>query len=123
MRVAEPTRVMSRLPVAAPELFKSLSDPTRWAILQMVSGVAELPFSRLAEALDVGRPTISHHTRSLAEAGLIDVVRRGRTTSYSLRRSGMQALQDALSSVVRPRGAAPVASEAARLDEADLLTW
>ncbi|TDC85088.1 metalloregulator ArsR/SmtB family transcription factor [Actinomadura sp. 7K507] len=68
------------------EVFKALSDPIRWTIVQLVAQEDEYACSLLEDTLPVSKPTISYHTKILTQAGLLEVRKRGRNYFYSLRR-------------------------------------
>jgi DNA-binding transcriptional ArsR family regulator len=89
--------VVSREPVVATEVFKALSDPIRWNIVQQVAREDEFACSILEETLPVSKPTISYHTKVLIQAGVIAVRKRGRNYFYSLRRD---VLHDAIDEVL-----------------------
>jgi|SRR4051812_30433333 len=77
---------------------KALSDPIRVEILDLLRQAGgEVCQCELAPLFDVTQPTLSHHLRKLAEAGLIEVERRGRWAYYSLREDSMEALHSWLS--------------------------
>ncbi|MFE6820888.1 ArsR/SmtB family transcription factor [Streptomyces sp. NPDC057690] len=130
---------MSREAVAAPEAFKALGDPIRWSIVQQIAEQDELACSVLEDTLPVSKPTISYHTKILAQAGLIEVRKRGRNYFYALRRDVMRSLVDELWTMAPgPRlvGEAPAARPAAPTEselkpavgddtpqQAVLLTW
>ncbi|GGM98091.1 ArsR/SmtB family transcription factor [Streptomyces fuscichromogenes] len=126
---------MSREEIAAPEGFKALGDPIRWSIIQQIAEQDELACSLLEDTLPVSKPTISYHTKILAQAGLIEVRKRGRNYFYALRRDALRSLMDELWTMApgpRPVGEAPTPrpapeSEPAAGDEASqqtaLLTW
>jgi ArsR family transcriptional regulator len=59
-------------------LFSVLADPVRLRMLSMIASAPEMCSCALEEPLDKSQPTVSHHTRVLAEAGLIEGERRGR---------------------------------------------
>jgi DNA-binding transcriptional ArsR family regulator len=126
----------------ATEVFKALSDPIRWNIVQQVARQDEFACSVLEETLPVSKPTISYHTKVLIQAGVIAVHKRGRNYFYSLRRDvlrgvidevvglspGPRAAEDATPATPaagpatgRAREAPPAASEADPL--VTLLTW
>ena len=66
---------------------KALSDPTRMAILQKIASCAEeMPCSTLASECTVSQPTISHHLKELAGAGLIKPRREAKFFFYQLNR-------------------------------------
>lgn len=59
-------------------VFAALSDPVRLRLLSMVAAEGEVCSCNLEAPLGKSQPTISHHTRVLAEAGLIEGEKRGR---------------------------------------------
>ena len=71
---------------AADRSLTVLADPTRVRILRLIrdSGDGRVLVGRTAEALGVTQPTVSHHTRVLAEAGLITGDKRGRWVYWSV---------------------------------------
>jgi ArsR family transcriptional regulator len=58
----------------------ALGDPVRLRLLSIVAAEGEVCSCNLEAPLQRSQPTISHHTRVLAEAGLITGVRRGKWT-------------------------------------------
>ena len=72
-------------------LFKALSDPMRLRVLGLL---AERPLAghELAERLSLTPPTISHHMRRLAAAGLVDITPDAQSRIYSLRLEAIRAL-------------------------------
>jgi ArsR family transcriptional regulator len=60
------------------QIFSALSDPVRLRMFSMIASEIEVCSCALEEPLAKSQPTISHHTRILAEAGLITGERRGR---------------------------------------------
>ena len=107
---------------------KALADPLR---LRMLSAIATDPRGEscvcdLAELAEVSQPTVSHHLRTLREAGLLSSERRGTWVWYRIpapRRSAVAALLDAFAPAAvegldQPAGppAEPVAPAPADLD-------
>jgi DNA-binding transcriptional ArsR family regulator len=76
------------------EVFKALSDPIRWDIIQQMAAVDELPCSVLEDTLPVSKPTISYHTKLLIQAGLVTVRKQGRNLFYVLRRETLREIVD-----------------------------
>ncbi|RBY84337.1 helix-turn-helix transcriptional regulator [Blastococcus sp. TF02A-26] len=68
------------------EVLRVLGDPVRWRIVTLFGDEDELACGVLQRALPVSKPTVSYHTSVMARAGLIDVHRRGRHVTYTLRR-------------------------------------
>jgi ArsR family transcriptional regulator len=58
----------------------ALGDPVRLRLLSIVSAEGEVCSCHLEAPLGKSQPTISHHTRVLAEAGLIVGEKRGKWT-------------------------------------------
>lgn len=61
-----------------------LSDPIRLRLLTLVATQGEVCSCDLEAPLGRTQPTISHHTRVLAEAGLLSAERRGRLTFWTV---------------------------------------
>jgi ArsR family transcriptional regulator len=59
-------------------LLAALADPVRLRLLSIVAAQTEVCSCDLEGPLAKSQPTISHHTRVLAEAGLIVGEKRGR---------------------------------------------
>jgi ArsR family transcriptional regulator, arsenate/arsenite/antimonite-responsive transcriptional repressor len=59
-------------------VFGALSDPVRLRLLSLVASQVEVCSCDLEAPLGRSQPTVSHHTRVLAEAGLIVGEKRGR---------------------------------------------
>ncbi len=60
------------------QIFGALSDPARLRMLSLIASEPEVCSCSLEGPLAKSQPTISHHTRILAEAGLIAGEKRGR---------------------------------------------
>jgi ArsR family transcriptional regulator, arsenate/arsenite/antimonite-responsive transcriptional repressor len=81
-------------------LFKALSDPVRLRLLSLIASHAggEACVCELTGFFDVSEPTISHHLKSLREAGLVTSERRASWVYYRVvpeALSGLSALLDA----------------------------
>jgi DNA-binding transcriptional ArsR family regulator len=83
-------------PISPAEAFKALGDPIRWSIIWQVAESEELAASVLEDTLPVSKPTISYHTKILAQAGLINVHKRGRNYFYRLQTEAFEELLGAL---------------------------
>jgi ArsR family transcriptional regulator, arsenate/arsenite/antimonite-responsive transcriptional repressor len=59
-------------------IFGALADPVRLRMLSLIAAEAEVCSCALEGPLAKSQPTISHHTRILSEAGLIEGEKRGR---------------------------------------------
>lgn len=131
-------------PISPAEAFKALGDPIRWSIIRQVAESEELAASVLEDTLPVSKPTISYHTKILAQAGLINVHKRGRNYFYRLQAEAFEELLNALEDLLvagplaegaktsstrrRRRGAEPARVErlrpaAGEAPPVSLLTW
>jgi ArsR family transcriptional regulator len=62
----------------AASVLAALADPIRLRLLSIVAAEGEVCSCNLEGPLGKSQPTISHHTRILADAGLITGERRGK---------------------------------------------
>lgn len=70
---------------ATAALFKALGDPARVRIVNLLAtGAGPACVCELTPRLGLSQPTVSHHLRRLAEAGLLDREQRGTWAYYSL---------------------------------------
>jgi ArsR family transcriptional regulator, arsenate/arsenite/antimonite-responsive transcriptional repressor len=58
--------------------FAALGDPVRLRLLSLIAAAGECCSCELEAPLGRSQPTISHHTKALAEVGLIAGEKRGR---------------------------------------------
>lgn len=75
-------------------VFAALSDPVRLRLLSIVAAEGEVCSCNLEGPLAKSQPTISHHTRVLAEAGLIEGEKRGRWMWWHLVPEQVERLRD-----------------------------
>ena len=64
-------------PQAPMELLRTLADPHRLRILDVLSRKGEQSQSDLIRELGLAQPTVAYHARRLSEAGLIVREKRG----------------------------------------------
>jgi ArsR family transcriptional regulator len=76
--------------------FAALSDPVRLRAFNLIATAGEVCSCDLLEPLGKAQPTISHHTKALAEAGLITGEKRGRWMWWSIVPERVAAIRDAL---------------------------
>ncbi|MFV2103750.1 ArsR/SmtB family transcription factor [Micromonospora sp. LOL_024] len=79
--------------------FKALGDPVRLQLMSMIASAegGEACVCDLTPAFDLTGPTISHHLRTLREAGLVDAERRGTWIYYRARPQILRQLSALLS--------------------------
>ncbi len=73
-------------------LFKALGDPVRLQIASMIAAAPELCVCDITPAFELSAATISHHLKTLREAGLVDSERRGTFVYYRIRPAALEAL-------------------------------
>ena len=79
--------------VATAGLFKALADPARVRIVNLLATSAEpICACHLYEPLGLAQPTVSHHLKTLVEAGLLEREQRGKWAYFSLRREAVEKL-------------------------------
>jgi ArsR family transcriptional regulator, arsenate/arsenite/antimonite-responsive transcriptional repressor len=72
----------------------ALAQETRLRIFRLLvpAGEIGIPAGEIAERLDIPAATLTFHLKELANAGLVESRREGRSIIYSLRVKGMQEL-------------------------------
>ena len=79
--------------IATAELFKSLADPARVRIVNLLAtSSAPVCACELYEPLGLAQPTVSHHLKKLTEAGLLDREQRGKWAYFSLSGDAVEKL-------------------------------
>ncbi|MFV2114757.1 ArsR/SmtB family transcription factor [Micromonospora sp. LOL_025] len=80
-------RVPAETAAALAPAFKALGDPVRLQLMSMIASAegGEACVCDLTPAFDLTGPTISHHLKTLREAGLVDAERRGTWVYYRAR--------------------------------------
>ena len=77
--------------------FAALADPVRLRLFSMIASCDEVCSCELLEPLGKSQPTISHHTKALVEAGLIEGAKRGRWVYWRAVPERVAQLRGALS--------------------------
>jgi ArsR family transcriptional regulator len=84
--------------------FAALADPVRLRLLSLIADAGEVCACELLEPLGKAQPTVSHHTKALADAGLIVGEKRGRWVWWSIVAERVATLADALAPASRRAG-------------------
>jgi len=71
---------------------RALSDPTRLRLVQTLLRREEIACAELQNLFPLSRPALSHHTRVLAECGLLEVRKEGAFHFFRLRREELEKL-------------------------------
>ncbi|MDH2904171.1 MAG: metalloregulator ArsR/SmtB family transcription factor [Actinomycetota bacterium] len=77
-------------------VFNALSDPVRLRIFSLIASGAEVCSCNLEAPVAKSQPTVSHHTRILANAGLIVGEKRGRWTYWRVVASRLDQVAELL---------------------------
>lgn len=80
------------------EVYAALGDPVRLRLLSLIAAAGELCSCDMVEPLAKSQPTVSHHTRILAEAGLIEGDKRGRWVHWSISEGRVEFVRRVLDS-------------------------
>ncbi|MGH3442283.1 MAG: ArsR/SmtB family transcription factor [Nitriliruptorales bacterium] len=103
---ATPDAVACCRPLAAPTLsdeeadataalFKALADPARVRIVNLLATSDDsVCVCDFIEPLGLAQPTVSHHLRKLARAGLVEREQRGKRAYFSLRPDALARLAE-----------------------------
>lgn len=93
---------ITAVPLSGPDaaslaaVLSAIADPVRLRLLSIVAAQGEVCSCHLQEPLGKSQPTISHHTRVLAEAGLIEGEKRGKWTWWRIVPERLASLRQAL---------------------------
>ena len=79
-------------------VFAALADPVRLRLLSLIAAAGEICSCDLLGPLDRSQPTVSHHTKVLADAGLIAGEKRGRWVWWSIVPARVADVRSALGS-------------------------
>lgn len=77
-------------------MFKALGDPVRLQMVSMIAAKPELCVCEITPAFELSSGTISHHLKTLREAGLVDCERRGTFVYYWVQPEALEALSSLL---------------------------
>ncbi|CCH18064.1 ArsR/SmtB family transcription factor [Micromonospora lupini] len=104
-------RVPAETAAALAPALKALGDPVRLQLMSMIASAegGEICVCDLTPAFDLTGPTISHHLRTLREAGLVDADRRGTWVYYRARPTVLHQLAALLTVVPTGTDATPAA--------------
>jgi len=84
---------------AAAELakaFAALADPVRLRLFSMIASAGTACSCNLVEPIGKSQPTVSHHTKVLADAGLITGEKEGRWVNWTVVPERLEQLRAAL---------------------------
>ena len=92
--LAEPIAEDRAVELAA--AFAALADPVRLRLFSMIASAGTACSCNLVEPIGKSQPTVSHHTKVLAEAGLITGEKVGRWVNWTAVPERLEQLRAAL---------------------------
>ncbi|HVN69006.1 MAG TPA: metalloregulator ArsR/SmtB family transcription factor [Candidatus Binatia bacterium] len=103
-RCSAPARVSRRDFRPTAELLRAVADPYRLVMLAtLAASEHEVCVCDFTDALPLNQPTVSHHLRTLREAGLVACERRGTWVYYQLAPGAAERLSAALGAIFRTK--------------------
>jgi ArsR family transcriptional regulator, arsenate/arsenite/antimonite-responsive transcriptional repressor len=82
---------------ATARLFRAIGEPARVRILNvLVTRTEPVCVCHLVEPLGLSQPTVSHHLKTLTDAGLLDREQRGKWAYFSLKPEAAERLASLL---------------------------
>ena len=80
-------------------MLRVLADPARLRLISMIASQpeGEACVCNLIDPIGLSQPTVSHHLKVLAEAGILDREQRGRWAYYTLRPGALDRVASVLS--------------------------
>jgi ArsR family transcriptional regulator len=76
--------------------YAAVADPVRLRLLSLIAASGEVCSCDLMAPVDRSQPTVSHHTKILADAGLIVGDKRGRWVHWSVAPNKVEFVQRVL---------------------------
>jgi len=73
--------------------FNAIAEPRRRHILEFIAG-DERSVTDIADALELGQPSVSKHLQVLRDVGLVSVRREGRRTMYRINAETLRTIHD-----------------------------
>jgi ArsR family transcriptional regulator, arsenate/arsenite/antimonite-responsive transcriptional repressor len=78
------------------DAFAALADPVRLRLFNLIANAGRVCSCDLLAPVNKSQPTVSHHTKILAEAGLITGEKQGRWVWWSVVPERVEAIRSAL---------------------------
>jgi ArsR family transcriptional regulator, arsenate/arsenite/antimonite-responsive transcriptional repressor len=94
-------------------VFAALGDPVRLRLLSLVADAGEICSCDLEQPLGKSQPTVSHHTKVLADVGLVVGEKRGRWVWWRIVPERMAVIRAALEGAHEQRAVSSSARRAA----------
>jgi ArsR family transcriptional regulator len=82
--------------VSLAHTYAAVADPVRLRLLSLIAAAGEMCSCDLMAPLAKSQPTVSHHTKILADAGLISGDKRGRWVHWRIEPAQAEFVQQVL---------------------------
>ena len=102
---------------AVVRMLKALANPTRFRMVQEIAAAGELSWQSSAR-FTLSQPTVSHHLKHLADAGVLVVRPQAQHHFISMNRQPLDRLATLLPDRLAGRGPAPVPSGTTQIGRA-----
>jgi ArsR family transcriptional regulator len=89
---------MEEIYVATAKVLKTISEPKRLRVVDMLSN-GELCACEILEEFPITQPTLSHDMKLLVATGIVQERRAGKNIYYSLNQAVLQELQETLKNI------------------------
>jgi DNA-binding transcriptional ArsR family regulator len=64
--------------------FRAIADPTRRRIIDLLAASEQMPINKIASCFPASRQAVTKHLKILRDAGLIEIIQKGRTRYCSV---------------------------------------
>jgi len=83
------------------KIAKALSDKTRVKILKEIATKGSISCGDAEKVVDLSQPTVSHHLKVLADAGLLDTEKDGRHVIISVNKKTLEEFHLMISETIK----------------------
>ncbi|MGD1006235.1 MAG: helix-turn-helix domain-containing protein [Ignavibacteriaceae bacterium] len=83
------------------KIAKALSDKTRVRILKEIASKGSISCGDAERIADLSQPTVSHHLKILADAGLLNTVKNGRHITITVNKSELKEFSSFISGFLK----------------------
>lgn len=81
------------------KIFKALGDPNRLQIIDILKNGEECA-CKLLDQLNIGQPTLSHHMKILCDVEIVNAIKVGKWTHYSLNKEQLKAIKSIIETML-----------------------
>ena len=85
------------------KIAKALSDKTRIRILKEIAAKGSISCGDAEKVVDLSQPTVSHHIKILADAGLLNTTKNGRHVIVSVNKKALELFGKMISASIKSK--------------------